>query len=146
MGANAFNRHQIFTLDTALVEVHVQDMFSSQTCDFSTIKLQCTKLSYYWYPKVLDLPFLPLPLKIMLIKKRYLGLSPLWDSNALTFQGIFAIQDVDRSTKPVVVVLVMSLHIVIGKFVTSIARAVSIRREITVTIVFTFLVLLSRLD
>ena len=78
----------------------------------------------------------------MLIKI-YLGLD-LWDSNSATFQEIFAIQDVDRSTKPVVVVLVMSLHF-IGKFVTSIARAVRIRREITLTILFTFLVLLSRL-
>ena len=42
--------------------------------------------------------------------KRYLGLD-LWDSIAATFQGIFAIQHVDRSTKPVVVVLVMTLHI-----------------------------------
>ena len=42
--------------------------------------------------------------------KRYLGLD-LWDSNAANFQGIFAIQDVDRSTKPVVAVLVMTLHI-----------------------------------
>ena len=54
----------------------------------------------------------------MLIKK------PLrlkhWDSNSATFQGIFAIQDIDRSTKPVVVVLVMLLDIY---FVTSIARA-----------------------
>ena len=32
-----------------------------------------------------------------------------------------------------------------GNFITSIARAVSIGQEITVTIVFTFLVLLSRL-
>ena len=23
---------------------------SSQTCDFPTIKLQCTKFSYHWYP------------------------------------------------------------------------------------------------
>ena len=43
--------------------------------------------------------------KNMLIKKI------IWDSISATFQGIFAIQCVDRSTKPVVVVLVMSLHI-----------------------------------
>ena len=47
----------------------------------------------------------------MLIKKYiYLELE-LSDSNSATFKGIFAIQDVDRSTKPVVVVLVMLLHI-----------------------------------
>ena len=43
--------------------------------------------------------------KNMLIKRI------IWDSISATFQGIFAIQCVDRSTKPVVVVLVMSLHI-----------------------------------
>ena len=41
----------------------------------------------------------------MLIEKN------IWDSNSVTFQGIFAIQDVNRSTKPEVVVLVMSLQI-----------------------------------
>ena len=43
-------------------------------------------------------------------KKKSLGLE-LSDSNSATFQRIFAIQVVDRSTKPVDVVLVMSLHI-----------------------------------
>ena len=61
-----------------------------------------------------DLPFLPPPppskKKRYGNKKKSLGLE-LWDLNSATFQGIFAIQDVDRSTKPVVVVLVMSLHI-----------------------------------
>ena len=32
----------------------------------------------------------------------------LWDLNSANFQEIFAIQDVDRSTKPVVVVLVVT--------------------------------------
>ena len=65
----------------------------------------------------------PSPSKNMLMKKRYLG---LWDSNVATFLGIFAIQDVDRSTKHVVVVLSCG-YIFVGKFVTSIVRAVSIR-------------------
>ena len=43
----------------------------------------------------------------MLIKKISLGLG----FELGKFQGIIAIQDVDRSTKPVVVILVMSLHI-----------------------------------
>ena len=43
----------------------------------------------------------------MLITKKYLEID-LWNSNAATFHGIFAIQDDDRSTKPVVIVLVMS--------------------------------------
>ena len=42
-------------------------------------------------------------------KKIPLGLG-LSDSNSATFQGIFAIQDVDNSFKPVFVVLFMSLH------------------------------------
>ena len=43
-------------------------------------------------------------------KKNSLGLE-LRDSNSETFHRIFAILDVDRSTKPVDVVLIMSLHI-----------------------------------
>ena len=42
-------------------------------------------------------------------KKNFWALTQ--DSKSETFPGIFAIQDVDRSTKPVDVVLVMSLHI-----------------------------------
>ena len=53
----------------------------------------------------------------------------LWDSNSATFQGIFSIQDVDLSTKPVVVEWVMSLHIY-GKFCyVDRTSSLSIRRE-----------------
>ena len=55
----------------------------------------------------------------MLKRKKSLGFE-LRDSNSEIFHGIFAILDGDRSTKPVNVVLVMSLHI-IRQFVTSIA-------------------------
>ena len=48
--------------------------------------------------------------KDMLKRKKTLGLE-LRDSKSETFHRIFAIEDVDRSTKPVDVVLVMSLHI-----------------------------------
>ena len=43
-------------------------------------------------------------------KKKSLRLE-LLDANSETFHGIFVIQDVDHSTKLVVVVLVMLLHI-----------------------------------
>ena len=48
--------------------------------------------------------------KDMLKRKKTLGLE-LRESKSETFHGLFAIQDIDRSTKPVDVVLVMSLHI-----------------------------------
>ena len=46
------------------------------------------------------------------IKKKNKSLElKLWNSNSETFNEILAIEDVARSTKPVVVVFVMSLHI-----------------------------------
>ena len=48
--------------------------------------------------------------KDMLKREKSLGLE-LWDSNSETFHGIFVIQGVDRSTKPVVVVFFILLHI-----------------------------------
>ena len=77
-------------------------------------KLQCTKLSYHWYQKVVDLPFLPPPPPPTKKKKKkdMVIIKYLWDSNSdsnsATFQGIFAIQHVDRLTKLVVVLSVMS--------------------------------------
>ena len=47
--------------------------------------------------------------KDMLKREKSLGLE-LWDSNSETFHGIFVIQEVDHSTKPVVVVFFILLH------------------------------------
>ena len=67
----------------------------SDTLNFLTIKLQCTKkiIVISVIPKgsrfIIPTPPPPPPQKNMLMKKRYMG---LWDSNVATFQGIFAIQ------------------------------------------------------
>ena len=115
---------------------------SSQTCDFSTKKLHCTKLLYHWYPKVEDLPFLPPP-----TQKKYVNNKFIWDS----ISGIRMLQPSREYLQFKTLTARLSYwscrYIFIGKFVTSRARAAStcIRREITITILFTFLVLLSRL-
>ena len=44
-----------------------------------------------------------------MLKRKTLGFE-LCGSNSETLQGILAIQDIDRLTKPVVIVLVISLH------------------------------------
>ena len=44
-------------------------------------------------------------------KKKKKNSGTLWDSNSANFHRIFAIQYVDHSSKPVIVVLVVSLHI-----------------------------------
>ena len=98
-----------------IVKFRTAGRHSRQACDFSPIKLQCTQVCISLEPKGsrFTIPRPPTPPKK---KKRYvkkkisLGLE-LSDSNSATFQGIIAILDADRSTKPVVVVLVMSLHI-----------------------------------
>ena len=63
---------------------------------------------------VVYLPFQPSPptqiKKKYVNKKRSFGLE-LLDLSSATFHVIFANQDFDRSSKPVVVVLVISLHI-----------------------------------
>ena len=117
---------------------------SRQTCNFPTIKLQCTKLSYHWYPKVVDLPFLlhpPSKKKDMFIKKIFRTRTLGFELGKLSSEYL---QFKTLTVRPSLELLYWSCrYIFIETFVTAIAWAVSIRREITIAILSTFLVLLS---